>query len=158
VAAAYRGVGQSWSNFTDRSRKVLELAQRQAKRHGHPTVGPEHVLLGLIEEGKGVAANVLKQHLVTFEEMRSVVERLVPPGMDRSRTVTRPFAPQTDRAIEFACEDAQVLQHRYIGTEHLLLGILRDPDGIVTRVITHLGGSSKGLREEILELLGFKAK
>ncbi len=140
--------------FTDRARKVMQLANQEAQRFNHEYVGTEHVLLGLIKEGSGVAANVLKNLDVDLRKIRLEVEKLVQTGPD---TVTMGKLPQTPRAkkvIEYAIEEARNLNHNYVGTEHLLLGLLREEEGMAAQVLMNLGLKLVDVREEVLNLLG----
>jgi ATP-dependent Clp protease ATP-binding subunit ClpC len=140
--------------FTDRARRVMQLANQEAQRFNHEYVGTEHVLLGLIKEGSGVAANVLKNLDVDLRKIRLEVEKLVQTGPD---TVTMGKLPQTPRAkkvIEYAIEEARNLNHNYVGTEHLLLGLLREQEGMAAQVLMNLGLKLEDVREEVLNLLG----
>ena len=132
----------------------MQLANLEAQRFNHEYVGTEHVLLGLIKEGSGVAANVLKNLDVDLRKIRLEVEKLVQTGPD---TVTMGKLPQTPRAkkvIEYAIEEARNLNHNIVGTEHLLLGLLREEEGMAAQVLMNLGLKLVDVREEVLNLLG----
>src|SRR5712691_9222828 len=143
-----------FERFTDRARKVMALANQEAQRFNHEYIGTEHILLGLVKEGSGVAANVLKNLDVDLRKIRLEVEKLVKSGPDM---VTRGKLPQTPRAkkvIEYAIEEARNLNHNYVGTEHILLGLLREHDGVAAQVLMNLGLKLEEVREEVLNLLG----
>src|SRR3982750_4546245 len=113
-----------FERFTDRARKVMALANQEAQRFNHEYIGTEHVLLGLAKEGSGVGANVLKNLDVDLRKVRLEVEKLVQPGPDRVATGGLPTTPRTKRVIEQAIEQSRSLNRNYIGTEHLLLGLI----------------------------------
>ncbi|MBL1219017.1 MAG: ATP-dependent Clp protease ATP-binding subunit [Planctomycetes bacterium] len=143
-----------FERFTDRARKVMAFANQEAQRFNHEYIGTEHILLGLVKEGSGVGASVLKNLGVDLRKVRLEVEKLVKSGPE---TVTMGKLPQTPRAkkvIEFAIEEARNLNHNYIGTEHLLLGLLREHDGVAAQVLMNLGLKLEEVREEVLNLLG----
>jgi len=143
-----------FERFTDRARKVMALANQEAQRFNHEYIGTEHILLGLVKEGSGVGANVLKNLDVDLRKVRLEVEKLVKSGPE---TVTMGKLPQTPRAkkvIEYAIEEARNLNHNYVGTEHLLLGLLREQDGVAAQVLMNLGLRLEDVREEVLNLLG----
>ncbi|HXG09182.1 MAG TPA: Clp protease N-terminal domain-containing protein [Gemmataceae bacterium] len=143
-----------YERFTDRARKVMQLANQEAQRLNHEYIGTEHILLGLIKEGSGVAANVLKNLDIDLRKIRLEVEKIIQSGPD---TVTMGKLPQTPRAkkvIEYAIEEARNLNHNYVGTEHLLLGLLREQEGVAAQVLMDLGLVLKDVREEVLNLLG----
>ncbi len=143
-----------FERFTDRARKVMALANQEAQRFNHEYIGTEHILLGLVKEGSGVGANVLKNLEVDLRKVRLEVEKLVKSGPE---TVTMGKLPQTPRAkkvIEYAIEEARNLNHNYVGTEHLLLGLLREQDGVAAQVLMNLSLKLEDVREEVLNLLG----
>jgi len=142
-------------NFTDRVRKVLQMAREEAARLHHEYVGTEHILLGLIREGEGVAAAVLTNLAVDLEEIQQKIEETVKKG--KAGTVTGPDLPYTSRAkkvLELAMAEARELNHSYVGTEHLLLGLLREEKGIAAQVLNDAGVSLEQSRAETLRLLG----
>ncbi|MCD7898128.1 MAG: ATP-dependent Clp protease ATP-binding subunit, partial [Planctomycetaceae bacterium] len=141
--------------FTDRARKVINLARQEAERLGHEFIGTEHILLGLVKEGSGVAANVLENLGVDMEKIRLEVEKYVSsPGETISASSSLPFTPKAKKVLELAMEEARNLEHNYIGTEHLLLGILREHDGMAAQVLLNLGVKLEDVRAELMELLG----
>ncbi|GHT44200.1 ATP-dependent Clp protease ATP-binding protein [Planctomycetales bacterium] len=143
-----------YERFTDRARKVMQLANQEAQRFNHEYVGTEHLLLGLIKEGSGVAANVLKNLDIDLRKIRHEVEKVVKSGPD---TVTMGRLPQTPRAkkvLEYSMEEARNLNHNYVGTEHLLLGLLREQEGVAAQVLMNLGLKLEEVRQEVLNLLG----
>jgi ATP-dependent Clp protease ATP-binding subunit ClpC len=142
-------------NFTDRVRKVLQMAREEAARLHHEYVGTEHILLGLIREGEGVAAAVLQNLNVDLEEISQRIEETVKKG--KAAAATGPDLPYTSRAkkvLELAMAEARELNHSYVGTEHLLLGLLREEKGIAAQVLTDAGVSLEASRAETLRLLG----
>lgn len=143
-----------YENFTERSRKVMALANQEAQRLNHEHIGTEHVLLGLIKEGSGVGANVLKNMGLELPQVRREVERLVKPGQ-AIVTVGRPLhTPLTKKVIEYALDEARKLNHSHVGTEHLLLGLLRVNEGKAVEVLMGLGIKLEEVRQEVLNLLG----
>jgi ATP-dependent Clp protease ATP-binding subunit ClpC len=141
--------------FTDRARKVINLARQEAERLGHEFIGTEHILLGLVKEGSGVAANVLENLAVDLEKIRIEVEKYVSsPGETISVSSSLPFTPKAKKVLELAMEEARNLEHNYIGTEHLLLGVLREQDGMAAQVLLNLGVKLEDVRAELMELLG----
>src|SRR3954465_3670243 len=142
-------------NFTDRVRKVLQMAREEAARLHHEYVGTEHILLGLIREGEGVAAAVLTNLNVDLEEIQQKIEETVKKG--KAAAAAGPDLPYTSRAkkvLELAMTEARELNHSYVGTEHLLLGLLREEKGIAAEVLGQLGVSLEDARRETLKLLG----
>jgi ATP-dependent Clp protease ATP-binding subunit ClpC len=143
-----------YERFTDRARKVMQLANQEAQRFNHEYVGTEHVLLGLVKEGSGVAANVLKNLEVDLRKIRIEVERIVQSGPDMVTMGKLPQTPRAKKVIEYAIEEARNLNHNYVGTEHLLLGLLREQEGVAAQVLMNLGLKLEEVREEVLNLLG----
>ena len=142
-------------NFTDRVRKVLQMAREEAARLHHEYVGTEHILLGLIREGEGVAAAVLANLNVDLEEIQQKIEDTVKKG--KAAGVGGQDLPYTSRAkkvLELAMSEARELNHSYVGTEHLLLGLLREEKGIAAQVLTDAGVNLEQARAETLRLLG----
>src|SRR6058998_1534543 len=142
-------------NFTERVRKVLAMAREEAARLHHEYVGTEHILLGLIREGEGVAATVLQNLSVELDEIQQKIEETVKKG--KAAQTTGPDLPYTSRAkkvLELAMSEARELNHSYVGTEHLLLGLLREEKGIAAQVLTDAGGNLEQARAETLRLLG----
>ena len=143
-----------FERFTDRARKVMALANQEAQRFNHDYIGTEHILLGLVKEGSGVGANVLKNLGVDLRKVRLEVEKLVKSGPEMVTMGKLPQTPRAKRVIEFAIEEARNLNHNYVGTEHLLLGLLREQDGVAAQVLMNLGLKLEDVREEVLNLLG----
>jgi ATP-dependent Clp protease ATP-binding subunit ClpC len=132
----------------------MALANQEAQRFNHEYIGTEHILLGLVKEGSGVGANVLKNLDVDLRKVRLEVERLVKSGPDMVTMGKLPQTPRAKKVIEFAIEEARNLNHNYVGTEHLLLGLLREQDGVAAQVLMNLGIKLEEVREEVLNLLG----
>src|SRR6056297_2546541 len=143
-----------FERFTDRARKVMALANQEAQRFNHEYIGTEHILLGLVKEGSGVGANVLKNLSVDLHKVRVEVEKLVRAGPDMVTMGKLPQTPRAKKVIEYAIEEARNLNHNYVGTEHLLLGLLREHDGVAAQVLMNLGLKLEEVREEVLNLLG----
>ena len=145
-----------FERFTDRARKVMQLANQEAQRFNHEYIGTEHVLLGLVKEGSGVAANVLKNLDIDLRKIRLEVERIVQhgPGGDNATLGRLPHTPRAKKVIEYSIEEARNLNHNYVGTEHLLLGLLREHEGVAAQVLMNLGLKLEDVREEVLNLLG----
>lgn len=143
-----------YERFTDRARKVMQLANQEAQRFNHEYVGTEHVLLGLVKEGSGVAANVLKNLDVDLRKIRVEVEKIVQSGPDMVTMGKLPQTPRAKKVIEYAIEEARNLNHNYVGTEHLLLGLLREQEGVAAQVLMNLNLKLEEVREEVLNLLG----
>ncbi|MBI1851851.1 MAG: ATP-dependent Clp protease ATP-binding subunit [Planctomycetes bacterium] len=143
-----------FDRFTDRARKVMGLARQEAQRFNHEYIGTEHVLLGLVKEGSGVAANVLKNMNVDLKKIRLEIEKIVKTGPNMVTMGQLPFTPRAKKVLELSLEEASNLGHNYIGTEHLLLGLIRENDGIAAQVLMNLGIKLEDVREEVLEFLG----
>ncbi|HEY2156939.1 MAG TPA: ATP-dependent Clp protease ATP-binding subunit [Isosphaeraceae bacterium] len=143
-----------YERFTDRARKVMQLANQEAQRFNHEYVGTEHVLLGLVKEGSGVAANVLKNLDVDLRKIRVEVEKIVQAGPDMVTMGKLTQTPRAKKVIEYAIEEARNLNHNYVGTEHLLLGLLREQEGVAAQVLMNLNLKLEEVREEVLNLLG----
>jgi thiamine-phosphate pyrophosphorylase len=143
-----------YERFTDRARKVMQLANQEAQRFNHECIGTEHILLGLIKEGSGVAAHVLRNLDMDLRKMRVEVEKLVSGGLDTVTTGKLPQTPRAKKAIEYSMEEARNLNHNYVGTEHILLGLLRERECVAAQVLVNLGVNLENVREEVLNLLG----
>ncbi|HOL89453.1 MAG TPA: ATP-dependent Clp protease ATP-binding subunit [Anaerohalosphaeraceae bacterium] len=143
-----------FERFTDRARKVMALANQEAQRFNHEYIGTEHILLGLVKEGSGVAANVLKNMDVDLKKLRLGIEKLVKSGPDMVTMGKLPQTPRAKKVIEYAIEEARALNHNYVGTEHILLGLLRETEGIAAQVLMNLGLKLEDVRQEVLNLLG----
>lgn len=143
-----------YDNFTERTRRVLVYAQREAKRFNHDYVGPEHILLGLVRLGEGVAADVLQGMGIDLKKIRLEVEKQVESGPDTVAVGQLPPNSQTKKVLELALDEARNLQHPYVGTEHLLLGLLRLNEGIAVSVLLNLGIKIEDVRRAVMETLG----
>jgi ATP-dependent Clp protease ATP-binding subunit ClpC len=143
-----------YERFTDRARKVMQLANQEAQRFNHEYIGTEHILLGLVKEGSGVAANVLKNLDVDLRKIRLEVEKLVQSGPEMVTMGRLPQTPRAKKVIEYSMEEARNLNHNYVGTEHILLGLLREQEGVAAQVLMNLGLKLDEVREEVLNLLG----
>jgi ATP-dependent Clp protease ATP-binding subunit ClpC len=143
-----------FERFTDRARKVMALANQEAQRFNHEYIGTEHILLGLVKEGSGVGATVLKNLEVDIKKLRLEVEKLVKSGPDMVTMGKLPQTPRAKKVIEYAIEEARSLNHNYVGTEHILLGLLRESEGIAAQVLMNLGLKLEDVRQEVLNLLG----
>jgi ATP-dependent Clp protease ATP-binding subunit ClpC len=143
-----------FNKFTERARKVILLAKEEAKRFNHDYIGTEHILLGLIREGEGVAAAVLQKLGLSPEKIRLEVEKLVQSGPSTMVSGDIPFTPKAKKVIELAMEEARSLGHNYIGTEHLLLGLIREGEGVASQVLMNLGLDLNRVRNEVITLLG----
>jgi len=143
-----------FNRFTERARKVILLAKEEAKRFNHDYIGTEHILLGLVREGEGVAAAVLASFGLSPDKIRIEVEKLVQPGPTTVVSGDLPFTPKAKKVIELAMEEARSLGHNYIGTEHLLLGLIREGEGVASQVLVNLGLELEKVRDEVMNLLG----
>jgi len=140
-------------NFTPRAHQVLALARQEAGRLNHNFVGTEHLLLGLIRFGKGVAVNVLAKMGLDLETVRLEVEKQVGTGPDRKMNGNIPYTPRVMKVLALAAKEASALNHTYVGTEHILLGLLLEGDGVAARVLKDLGVDIEKTRMEILREL-----
>jgi hypothetical protein len=149
-----------YERFTDRARKVMQLANQEAQRFNHAAVGAEHILLGLVKEGSGVAAGVLKNLDIDLRKIRLEIEKLVEhaPGGVEAGTGRLPHTPQAAKAVRGAIEEAQSLGCDYVGTEHILLGLTRDPASVAGVVLAALGVNIDGVRRELLAMLAAPAE
>ena len=141
------------SNFTPRAQQVLALARKEADRFNHNFVGTEHLLLGLIKLGQGVAVNVLQKLGLDLETVRLEVEKQVGTGPDQKQVGNIPYTPRVKKVLSLASKEAKQLQHTYVGTEHILLGVLREGDGVAARVLKNLDIDIEETRQEILKEL-----
>ena len=142
-----------FSRFTERAQQVLVLAQEEAKRLSHNFIGTEHLLLGLVREGSGIAARALQNMNVDLNRVRSEVERITPRG-DKILFQGITYTPRAKRVVELSIEESQNLGHNYVGTEHILLGLLREGEGIAAQVLTNMEIDLKRARKEVIQLLG----
>jgi ATP-dependent Clp protease ATP-binding subunit ClpC len=141
-----------FGRFTERAQKVLALAQEEAIRLGHNNIGTEHILLGLIREGEGIAAKALNALGLGSDKIQKEVENLIGKGQDTSQTVH--YTPRAKKVIELSMDEARKLGHSYVGTEHILLGLIREGEGVAARVLNNLGVSLNKARQQVLQLLG----
>ena len=150
-------MNKMYEKFTDRARKIMALANQEAQRFNSEYIGTEHILLGLVKEGSGgVGANVLKNFDIDLRNVRLEVEKLVKYGPGTVTLGKLPQTPRSKKVIEYAIEEARALGNNYLGTEHLLLGLLKEKDGVAATVLTNLGLNLEEARKEVLFLLGTK--
>src|SRR5262245_41137613 len=145
-----------YEGFRDRARQVMKVATQEATRCNHEYIGTEHVLLGLVKECSGVAANLLKNLDIALRKIRLEVEKIVQHGPGGEQVVMGrlPHTPRAKKVIDYSVEEARNLNHNYVGTEHLLLGLLREQEGVAAQVLMNLGLKLEDVREEVLNLLG----
>ncbi|WP_096438119.1 ATP-dependent protease ATP-binding subunit ClpC [Alteribacter populi] len=141
-----------FGRFTERAQKVLALAQEEATRLGHNNIGTEHILLGLVREGEGIAAKALSALGLSPEKIQTEVEQLIGRGEEGSKTIH--YTPRAKKVIELSMDEARKLGHSYVGTEHILLGLIREGEGVAARVLNNLGVSLNKARQQVLQLLG----
>jgi ATP-dependent Clp protease ATP-binding subunit ClpC len=145
-----------FERFTERARQVVVLAQDEARHLKHNYIGTEHLLLGLLREEKGVGARVLAGFGVTLDGVRGQVARIVGPG-DETVTGQIPFTPRAKKVLELSLREAMQLQSGYIGTEHLLLGIARENQGVASRILLDFDADADKIRSAVVEALGGRA-
>jgi ATP-dependent Clp protease ATP-binding subunit ClpC len=141
-----------FGRFTERAQKVLALAQEEAIRLGHNNIGTEHILLGLVREGEGIAAKALYGLGLGSDKIQNEVENLIGKGQETSQTIH--YTPRAKKVIELSMDEARKLGHSYVGTEHILLGLIREGEGVAARVLNNLGVSLNKARQQVLQLLG----
>jgi len=146
-----------FERFTEKAIKVIMLAQEEARRLGHNFVGTEQILLGLIGEGTGIAAKVLKSMGINLKDARVEVEKIIGRGSGFV-AVEIPFTPRAKRVLELSLEEARQLGHNYIGSEHLLLGLLREGEGVAARVLENLGADPNNIRTQVIRMVGESAE
>ncbi len=142
-----------FERFTERARKVVYLAQQEAARLGHNVVGTEHLLLGLLSEGEGVAAKALESLDIRLDKIRDEVEKIIGSG-ETNPFGEIPFTPRAKRVLELAVDEGRQLGHNYVGTEHILLGLIREGEGVAAQVLKNLGADLDRVRKEVIALLG----
>jgi len=142
-----------FDKFTNRAKQVIKLAKKEAQRLNHNYLGTEHVLLGLLKLGQGVAVNVLRNLSIDFETVRDEVEKLVGYGPEIQVYGDPALTGKVKKVFEYANEEAANLNHNYVGTEHLLLGLLRQTDGVAAQVLENLNVNLKEVRKEVLKEL-----
>jgi hypothetical protein len=141
-----------FERFTDRARRVVVLAQEEARMLNHNYIGTEHLLLGLIHEGEGVAARALESLGISLDAVRLQVEGIIGQGQE-APSGHIPFTPRAKKVLELSLREALQLGHNYIGTEHLLLGLIREGDGVAAQVLVQLGADLNSVRQQVIELL-----
>jgi ATP-dependent Clp protease ATP-binding subunit ClpC len=147
-----------FERFTDRARRVVVLAQEEARMLNHNYIGTEHILLGLIHEGEGVAAKALEALGISLEDVRSQVEEIIGQGQ-QAPSGHIPFTPRAKKVLELSLREALQLGHNYIGTEHILLGLIREGEGVAAQVLVKLGADLNRVRQQVLQLLsGYQGK
>jgi len=143
-----------FERFTERARQVVVLAQGEARALKHNYIGTEHLLLGLLREEEGLAARVLESLDITVEEVRAQVARIVGHGDEAPTASQIPFTPRAKKVLELALREAMSLGHNYIGTEHILLGIVRENQGVGARILLEFDADAETIRNEVLRVLG----
>jgi len=147
-----------FERFTDRARRVVVLAQEEARLLNHNYIGTEHILLGLIHEGEGVAAKSLEALDIKLEQVRGQVEEIIGPGQ-QAPSGHIPFTPRAKKVLELSLREALQLGHNYIGTEHILLGLIREGEGVAAQVLVKLGADLHRVRQQVIQLLsGYQGK
>jgi ATP-dependent Clp protease ATP-binding subunit ClpA len=149
------GVGavvEVFERFTDRARRVVVLAQEEARMLDHNYLGTEHILLGLIHEGEGVAARALESLGISLEAVRQQVQEIIGRGQ-QAPSAHIPFTPRAKKVLELASQEALRLGHNYVGTEHILLGLIREGEGVAAQVLVKLGADLNRVRQQVIQLL-----
>jgi len=141
-----------FERFTDRARRVMVLAQEEARLVNHSHIGTEHLLLGLIHEGEGVAAQALESLGVSLQTVRQQVEEIIGQGQ-HAPAGRMPFTPRAKKVLELARREALAMGHNYVGTEHILLGLIREGDGVAAQVLVRLGADLNRVRQRVIQLL-----
>jgi Clp amino terminal domain, pathogenicity island component len=141
-----------FQRFTDRARRVVVLAQDEARRLGHNYIGTEHLLLGLIREGEGVAAKALEALGISLDTVRQQVEQIIGQGQ-QAPSGHIPFTPRAKKVLELSLRESQQMGHNYIGTEHILLGLIHPGDGVARQVLVKLGADPNHVRQQVIRLL-----
>ena len=141
-----------FERFTDRARRVVVLAQEEARRLNHNCIGTEHILLGLIHEGEGVAAKALESLGISLQAVRAQVEEIIGRGQ-HAHPGHIPFTPRGKKVLELSLRESLQLGHTYIGTEHILLGLIREGDGVAAQVLVKLGADLNRVRQQVIELI-----
>src|SRR5215475_8627978 len=141
-----------FQRFTDRARRVMVLAQEEASRLDHGYIGTEHILLGLISEGEGVAGRALESLRIGLDAARQQVEEIIGRGQ-QAPSGHIPFTPRAKKVLELSLREALQLSHNYIGTEHILLGLIREGEGVAAKVLLRLGADLNRVREQVIQLV-----
>ena len=152
VCSEKKAVYPVFERFTDRARRVVVLAQEEARLLNHSYIGTEHILLGLIHEGEGVAAKALESLNISLEAVRAQVEEIIGQG-GSSPSGHIPFTPRAKKVLELSLREALQLGHNYIGTEHILLGLIREGEGVAAQVLVKLGADLSRVRQQVIQLL-----
>ena len=148
-----------FERFTDRARKVVTLSQEEAKMLNHSYIGTEHILLGLVHEGEGVAAKALESLGITLEAIREQVVDTIGNGQQPSIAPHIPFTPRAKKVLQLSLREALQLGHNYIGTEHILLGLIREGEGVAAQVLVKMGADLNRVRQQVIQLLnGYSGK
>src|SRR4051812_21051652 len=147
-----RRIPTVFERFTDRARRVVVLAQEEARLLNHNYIGTEHILLGLIHEGEGVAAKALESLGISLEAVRAQVEEIIGHG-GTAPSGHIPFTPRAKKVLELSLREALQLGHNYIGTEHILLGLIREGEGVAAQVLVKLGADLSRVRQQVIQLL-----
>ena len=142
-----------YERFTDRARKVVKLSCQEAREFNHEYVGTEHILLGLVSEGTGVGISVLKRQRIDLQLVVAEVKKIVQAGLEIVTAAKLPQTPRAKKAIEFAMDEARMLNHNYVGTEHLLLGLLKEEEGVAGHVLRQLGLTLEQTRSDLIAFL-----
>ena len=142
-----------FERFTDRARRVVVVAQEEARKLSHSYIGTEHLLIGLVQEGEGVAAKVLKTFGISAAAVRTQVEEIVGEG-SQAPSGHIPFTPRAKKVLELAMREGVRLDHNYIGTEHILLGLIREGEGVAAQILVKLGADLGRVRQKVVELVG----
>ena len=147
-----------FERFTDRARRVVVLAQEEARMLNHNYIGTEHILLGLIHEGEGVAAKALESLGISLEAVRAQVQEIIGEGQ-QAPSGHIPFTPRAKKVLELSLREALQLGHNYIGTEHILLGLIREGEGVAAQVLNKLGADLNRVRQQVIQLVsGYQGK
>jgi len=149
---ARRAARSMFERFTERARRVVVLAQEEARTLNHNYIGTEHILLGLIREGEGVAAKALESLGISLEAVRQEVEKMIGRGQ-QAPSGHVPFTPRAKQVLELSLREAKALGHDHIGTEHILLGLIREGDGVAAQVLVKLGAGLDRTRQQVVQLL-----
>jgi ATP-dependent Clp protease ATP-binding subunit ClpC len=144
-----------YERFTDRARKVMELANQEAQRFDQEYVATEHILLGLIKEGNGTAAHVLKELNIAEQKVGPEIGKIVRAGSKVADVGTMPKTPVARQVLEHAIEEARALKHNFVGTQHLLLGVLMVPEGVAAQVLMNLDFKLEEVRQKVTDSIGY---
>jgi len=150
---SFNSGSEGLKNFTPRARQVLALSRKEADRFNHNFIGTEHLLLGIISLGQGTAVNTLAKMGIDLEGVRTEVEKQVGTGPDQKIIGNIPYTPRVKKVLSLAAKEAKTLNHTYVGTEHILLGLLREGDGVAARLLTNLGLNLEATRQQVLREL-----